>query len=100
MISIESGKKLASLLLKYGNDLYAVIKSKNCDKNIDQAETYGIKKLSSTSIMFIVFGIFSLILTLSGMCTVFYIIQKTRRIEESERLAVCINWIFIFLETI
>ncbi|CAF0724981.1 unnamed protein product [Brachionus calyciflorus] len=85
MISYEMGVKLKALL-----DLDEVtisINPKNCENREFYIESeFNYQRLSYVSIMFIVIGNLCLLILLGGSCTIFYIIQKTRLVEERERM--------------
>lgn len=84
MITFEFGESLKSMLKL--SDVLMSIEPINCES--DQLVFGHSHKLSSSSILCIFAGIFTLALVLSGMCIVFYLIQKDRIVEERERLAV------------
>ncbi|RNA26675.1 E3 ubiquitin-ligase RNF130-like [Brachionus plicatilis] len=84
MISNEMGTKLKALLDT--DDINVSIDPKNCENREFYIETeLNYQRFSYVSIMFIIIGNLCLLILLGGSCAIFYLVQKTRLIEERER---------------
>lgn len=87
MITNEMGTKLKALLDT--GEIYVSISPKTCESRDFYIESqFNYQRLSYVSIWFIVVGNLCLLVLLGGSCTIFYIVQKTRLIEERERMDV------------
>lgn len=77
MVSNSTGKKILEYLIKSSENVFITITGEDSGR-----------ELSPTSLAFIIVGSFVIVVIICSMWALFYKIQKHRRIEDRELLAV------------
>lgn len=84
------GSKLKTLLEM--DDIIISIDPKNCENKQFFIETeFNYQKISYFSVLYIIIGNICLLILLCVSCSIFYLVQKTKLVEERARINVIFN---------